>query len=386
MNNGYRNKRIVEALDFIEEDLIAEVTEKYDVFDDEREYKIGKRAKRSLYMKLAALAACFLLITTLASGMPAILQTLGITIPSGNTTSEPDSSVIDDSELLKDVKICYTSEPVSLSEEEINGIVLAFLKLDNKHKEKEEYEVKCFGKANGVYAVNVIDGTAPEDNGTLLKICLKFDIYRDGQMFSVNDAFKNKIIDSETYLNFAESCFEYSNEKLNVLTPSQYLENKDTIIDYGFSHQITFEGAKEDIPYDIMRHIAYYETFNHSSLYGLNFPAYVIRCYYEKDGIYAYICDNSSNHGFFHNYYAITNINGYEFYGPGEGGRSLMIFKDGAFYYLHQAYAEKVIDDDYVKELYDIYMDSQWWGTVRNKDLKERCETFYSHSKPIILK
>ncbi len=101
MNNDlkYRDRRIFEALNGIDEKYIAEITEKYDVFDPRAAYAPTKRAKRRMNMRILALAACIGLMVTVFCYFPQIMQTLGVPDPWGlwsqtestDTTETPET-------------------------------------------------------------------------------------------------------------------------------------------------------------------------------------------------------------------------------------------------------------------------------------------------------
>lgn len=61
---AFADKRLLGALDYIDERFIAEVTEDYETFEVPGVYKPNKRAHRRAYRQFAAMAACLILLTS----------------------------------------------------------------------------------------------------------------------------------------------------------------------------------------------------------------------------------------------------------------------------------------------------------------------------------
>ena len=61
---AFADKRLLGALDYIDERFIAEVTEDYESFEVPGVYKPNKRAHRRAYRQFAAMAACLILLTS----------------------------------------------------------------------------------------------------------------------------------------------------------------------------------------------------------------------------------------------------------------------------------------------------------------------------------
>ncbi len=85
-----RDRRIFEALDGIDEKYIAEVTERYEVFDPLASYAPTRRAKRRMYTRLAAFAACLVLVALCLPALARVLQQYGII---GSGTEVPSTTV-----------------------------------------------------------------------------------------------------------------------------------------------------------------------------------------------------------------------------------------------------------------------------------------------------
>ncbi|MBO5702872.1 MAG: hypothetical protein J6S71_10590 [Clostridia bacterium] len=80
MNNEvFRDKRLLGALDYIDERFIAEVTESY-TFEAPGEYKRDKKTVFRAYRRLAVLAACLVLISAVIPIVNYVLPRFGITL------------------------------------------------------------------------------------------------------------------------------------------------------------------------------------------------------------------------------------------------------------------------------------------------------------------
>ena len=62
-NQCFEDKRLLEALNFIDERFIAEVTEDYEIFDAPGEFRYSRRARFKAYRQFVALAACLILLS-----------------------------------------------------------------------------------------------------------------------------------------------------------------------------------------------------------------------------------------------------------------------------------------------------------------------------------
>ncbi len=93
MNNSvFTDKRILDALDLIDDKYISEVTAKYEILHVGGEYGMPKRQKVKYHLKIAALAAAVCLLAVFIGYLPTILREFEPFIPSGTPTAEPETS------------------------------------------------------------------------------------------------------------------------------------------------------------------------------------------------------------------------------------------------------------------------------------------------------
>lgn len=97
-NEAFEDKRILEALNFIDERFIAEVTEDYEVFDLPGEYKPNRKRVFRAYRQFIALAACLILLTgafpviiNIVRGAFDFMAGMGSGATEDNNTTEIDS-------------------------------------------------------------------------------------------------------------------------------------------------------------------------------------------------------------------------------------------------------------------------------------------------------
>lgn len=90
-NEVFTDKRLLGALDYIDERFIAEVTESY-TFEAPGEYKRDKKTLFRTYRRLAMLAACFVLISAVFPIVHYVLPRFGITV-GGNAGAGSEDSI-----------------------------------------------------------------------------------------------------------------------------------------------------------------------------------------------------------------------------------------------------------------------------------------------------
>ncbi len=355
------DKRLLEALDYIDRKYIAEVTDGYEILRTPGEYTPNKKKVYKAYLKFALRAACAMLIVGLLISAPTIFTNIQNMIAPGTNVidTEPSESVSDE-ELLKDVKICYTSEPVSLSEEEINGIVAAHIK--QGFKEYEEYFVKCYGFKDGAYAIAVINRKACDIK--YRDMMLGFDIYYEGKIYNRLEATEKGLWDKKLFYEYADACLEYADCTMQIEWKETFKES--TVKPYFYDDLI-------DAPYEIIREIAYWKLFYDYGTTNYFTSPCSVRCFFEKDDIYTFyvISPSSGNTA-----YARHTINGYDFYDRPGSDAMIQILCDGKIYYLNEAYEAGVIDNDYIKELYEVYSDGHWFNhATPNNELYKKIES-----------
>ncbi len=355
----YKNRPLADALDYIDAKFIDEALGAISIPERSGIYKPNKKKAFAATLKFAVRAACAMLIVGLLISAPTIFTNIQNMIAPGTNVidTEPSESVSDE-ELLKDIKICYTSEPVSLSEEEINGIVLAYLKLDTKPL--EDYVVKCYGKHNDSYAVAVF--ASKYDIPELRSSHMGYDIYYDGKIYNRVEASEKGLLDKELFYQYADACIEYSQFDVVVKWKETFKDNPAIIPTYN---------SMIDVPYEVVREIVYLEMFERTGTHGCNASPYYVQCYFEKNGIYTYVCSSSLDS--VNNALTKYTIAGCDFIDVDHGDESIMVLCDGSIYLLKSAYELGVIDDQYVKELYESYIEGHWWKSTNtpNKDLYE---------------
>ncbi len=82
------DKRLLDALEYVDEKYLAEITDSYEVIDLPGEYRPDRRGLRRAYLRAAVSIICILVAAALLSSVPALLGRLGI-IPAG--TLPPDT-------------------------------------------------------------------------------------------------------------------------------------------------------------------------------------------------------------------------------------------------------------------------------------------------------
>ena len=134
-NEVFRDKRLLGALDYIDERFIAEVTESY-TFEAPGEYKRDKKTVFRAYRQFAALAACLLLLSAAIPVLNYAVQRFGTGTWDGNAgagsaTQDISNDIIDFSELTEDITGKYYN--YVLTEEDYNELNNAWYKQYNKY-------------------------------------------------------------------------------------------------------------------------------------------------------------------------------------------------------------------------------------------------------------
>ena len=102
-NEVFRDKRLLGALDYIDERFIAEVTESY-TFEAPGEYKRDKKTVFRAYRQFAALAACLLLLSAAFPVLNYAVQRFGTGTWAGNAvagTSELEVPTLEETQTLE---------------------------------------------------------------------------------------------------------------------------------------------------------------------------------------------------------------------------------------------------------------------------------------------
>ena len=121
-NEVFTDKRLLGALDYIDERFIAEVTESY-TFEAPGEYKRDKKTVFRAYRQFAALAACLLLISAAFPVLNYAVQRFGTGIWEGNAGAG-ESSDVELNEYGSPYERAIDAYPADMPAEEIYADVL----------------------------------------------------------------------------------------------------------------------------------------------------------------------------------------------------------------------------------------------------------------------
>ncbi len=216
------DKRLLRALDYIDERFIAEVTEEYEIFDPRPGAKLPPRARMYRFRQFAALAACLVLFSVLAAIVPNVANS-AIQFLAGAFAGNPykdydphDSPVFD--------------YPLSMSVDEIYAdVMLGDWVVSNDHicesnsQLVEEFHLKVKDrKPASLLLAQYISADAEEE---LSYVQEKYEIEKDG---SPSIELLEVVYDGEKFIHifrFIHSATQYECEEIEEY---KYLKKTDS--------------------------------------------------------------------------------------------------------------------------------------------------------------
>lgn len=235
-NEVFADKRLLEALDYIDERFIAEVTEDYEIFDLPGEYKPNRKRTFRAYRQFAALAACLIL---LSGAFPVIVRFVSTAIDSiaglGSGTTEENSLELDSTEIDSPYERAIDAYPADMPINEIYADVLkgGWAVSSNMHQsdfvEGKELWLEFLDDVNNEMPTSVLLADYVNyyadfmDYGVRLKerrtTIYLMEIVYDGQIFHYRrmDARTDEITDTGAYKYLVTDIYDYDDNGSNVI-------------------------------------------------------------------------------------------------------------------------------------------------------------------------
>lgn len=119
------DKRLLGALDYIDERFIAEVTEEYEIFDPAPGAKLPPRARMYRFRQFAALAACLILLSFASLGVNYVANAvISFVASAGESNTETNVDEQDSEHIDSPYERAIDAYPEGMSAEEIYADVL----------------------------------------------------------------------------------------------------------------------------------------------------------------------------------------------------------------------------------------------------------------------
>ncbi len=267
----YTDKRMLEALDYLDLRFVAEVTDKYRFDNIPGEYKPNKRRIYKAYAVALMRAACVLLLIGLVASAPAVLRGVGLIGPGqsvGSDNTESQSDILVDSTEGTEKDPPEMIAMPTLTEEERKMILEAA-----KGEISEPFT--CFLKFGDIYAVKQDKQYADDDRAHSIEMVMGFwefryvDTYDDmdpiliiknGNTYGLEEAYLSDETDKEfvkeLYFTY-RGCFEYlysmrydTGKPKNEIPPMELIElteeEKDMIFEAYKEYYIKIYNGKFD--------------------------------------------------------------------------------------------------------------------------------------------
>ncbi len=374
--NTSTDKRLLEALEYVDEKYLAEITDTYEVIDLPGEYKPDKRGQRRAYFRAAVAVICLLAAAALLSSAPAILQRVGI-IPGFNPPHGTDDQTDRQTEPEETGEGIY--ENYVLTQKELDGLNAAYEKY-NRRKFAETVEEACAKKE---YRGKFGDCIIIRENGDADAIYET--ILGDYSFFSPTIPAYYACYGAELYNLLEVYLLGYmSDTDVKALSEchnriegggSSYSPERDRLCGESVPISLEYEQIR-----DIVRatYKKKFKMYRETSDYGIpsenNTGYHYVRCFAKFGDAYAVVVNGM---GRFRDE-ADQNVNGMLF--SAENFGYLYIYKDGSVYDLGEAVEDRIISQGELKELYKIYLENKdlypskgssgdWYGDMRNLDL-----------------
>ncbi len=337
MNNGnMQDRRLLEALDYIDPRFIAEVTDSYEVSDRPGEYGMPKKAKRRYYTKVAMLAACVVLFAGFIMALPKMLHDIIYPEPGGTVVTEDPVE-----DMLTEEDLVMINEFFSAAHLDPNYVWAESVEEAMEHPEYR-----------GKYGECIVFFTSTEYTDEYTFIVGNYRFYTrgytvlyDGKGHHLLDAYLDGMLNDA---HIARIC-GYN----MLIDPSESSAYIDKSL-YISQTTLPISLSAEEID-SIMR--AYFKWNRSLSPSYTNDTIFNIRCFGKFDGMYAVIVDEFQDLLITENDGYTMTISGVDFIDPYSG--RLLIYKDGEICgFIHQAFESGLIDQAQLEQLAEYFNDN----------------------------
>ena len=226
-NEVFTDKRLLGALDYIDERFIAEVTESY-TFEAPGEYKRDKKTVFKAYRQFAALAACLLLLSAAFPVLNYAVQRFGTGIWEG-FAGAGESSDVELNEYGSPYERAIDAYPADMPAEEIYVDVLKggwVVNTDDEIVEGEKYWEEFLSKTDNKTESSVLIALYDENREAIFLKSVSYDgeTYRFSQRFVCQPENKDHI---NTYIAKYLVCHDMTSptyaEKRNWDPPAKFV-------------------------------------------------------------------------------------------------------------------------------------------------------------------
>ena len=393
-NAVFEDKRLLEALDLIDQDYISETMEYYDDLPEVAgKTHRSKRATRRLVGQVAALAACLMLMSAAIPTVSYVIQRFAagspyeydLTYPMFVDDLEPlsDAEMLDINEAYEDWKyerLCERYSSVANADEfarnELGDSVHRFFN-------KEKYDrYQYYGKFGDCVVLATENFYYVATSAWVAGYEFKLDgtadliVYRDGEIMTLSKAYEagfmsdaqvgaayERYLSYQAYLNGQEDSSieipelsiefpEFTLPEINISdipnidisdTPQPDISDVPAELKIKYSQEgMLTEAEARRIVWDYIK-----DNGEENKLDS----TYRITCHAKSNGVYAVMISGPWAYT-----QAVRHVDvaGYTFLFP--DGKRMYIYKDGAFYTLNEAYSAGVADKEF-------FVSIQWYKT-----------------------
>ncbi len=343
--SALEDKRLLEALDYIDERFIAEVTDDYEIFDVPGEYTPNKRRVRKAYAVALMRAACVLLFIGIVAALPTLIDTARQAGMYGNYT---------------------------LTQEDLNYINLVFLEHGGSKFAESLEEANANESFYGKYGDCFIFRGSGEQN-------MAYHVVVGDYLFTHSSRPAYKVIyDGDMYDLFAAYELGYLNDTdVKMLNEYLYGDIENDVERYvPEENYIMSQSMPIELPFNEISDIIHsYFRLNLSLSPSFTSNAnniYYVRCFGEYDGAYAVMIDRI---GYAGTYKQESTQTAYQYTFDQQHMGVMFVYENGTLQTLSDAASSGVLNESEVGSLHAYY------NEVKDQYTIYHCDDLYSAQK-----
>ncbi len=332
MNNGsLHDARLFDALEYVDERFIAEITDKYESLGGIGEPTMTKKAKRRYYTKVAMLAACVVLFAGFIMALPKMLHDIIYPEPGGTVVTEDP------------VEDILTEEDLVMINEFFASVYHDPSYVWAGSVEEAMASPHFFGKYGDCYILFADAQTQILSSwivgGYLFATSDGYIVLYEGNAYTLLDAYEKGMLND----GHIERLSTLRSRKPEAPLGVSYIGEDKYICQTSVPVSLSSEEISNIVHAYFRYRLELSSSYQNDSLFS-------VRCFGKYGDIYAVTVDQFSfNEGGTGNAGTLT-IDGVDFIAPYAG--DLRIYKDGRlYYYLSDAVSEGIVDHDLLKQI-----------------------------------
>ncbi len=324
-NIKFRDTRLFDALEYVDERFIAEVTDKYEITNIPGEYRPNKRRVRKAYAVALMRAACVILLIGLVTVLPQIIK---------NIVNPTTSAVVEDPLTEDDLKILneFFANPTNST--------YVWAKTVDEAMASDEYRGK-YGDCLVVFY---------ETQSMVFKSWIvghyrfatidSYAVLREGKTYTLLYAYEYGWLSDQQIAWI----FHYKASNKDPETVFEHnIEDSDYICQTSVPVALSSDEINEIVHAYFKMRCGLWASYQ-------NDTEYTLRCFGKYGDVYAVIVDEPDYYYGYENEERTYEVNGVEFSSPYRG--DIRIYKNGKFYYyVKDAFEDGAITQEQLEQI-----------------------------------